>query len=286
MTQHLDKKHTFKGLSIRTDSPSMSYRHVLKGLRLAGIVFVTLIAALFTSRFVSAKPAATDTYTFCTDVTSYGGMPHCQTGDKDTNGWYDKKVPKHVPPIASMKILNLGGNPGSGGMLTIYTPQLYCASYWSDFVGHGYIEVNGQRFATCRTDVNDLGPGGYNHGASYLFVKAQMVRIVTNIRLHYGDIITIRIFGRIYATIRDNCRKEEMGRCVYPGISPGWVYAYTKTGARVDRLANFYKGHNTINGHNIYDFLTIEYADLDSDNHYSDYYDFDDLSMTLALSTN
>ena len=284
--QNPDKQHVPGGFltRMRTGSQGIS-RFLRKYLRLAGVVCVLLISVLFIKvGLVSAKTAAVNTSTFCTAVTDYGGVTHCQTGDKTTSGWYDKETPKQVPPVASLKVLNLGGNPATMGRLTIYTYQLYCASHWADFIGHGYVEVNGQRFATCRPDVTNLGPGGYNRGADYLFVKADMVRIITNIKVFYGQTIVIRIFGRIYATIRDDCRREEYHKCLYPGITPGWVYAYTKTGTRESNLAIFYRTHQTFGTKHIYDFLTIKYGDLDLDNWWSDYYDFDDLPMTFALT--
>jgi hypothetical protein len=287
--EHPDKQHALEAslTGIRIDSPGIPNSRVRKGLRLAGIVFMIFVSFLFIGvGFVSAKPAAIDTNTFCTEVTDYGGIPHCQTGDKTIFGWYAPKMtpPPLVPPIASLKVRNFAHNPGSAGKLTIYTPQLYCASYWSDFIGHGYVEVNGQRFATCRGDERNLGPGGFNYGADYLFVKADMVRIITNITVSYGQTLVIKIYGRIYAATHDDCRKEERRRCLYPGISPGWVYAYTKTDTRKSNLANFYRAHKTVGKKPIYDFLTINYGDLDSDDIVYDYYDFDDLWMTFALT--
>ncbi|MGC1376205.1 MAG: hypothetical protein WA821_08285 [Anaerolineales bacterium] len=284
--QNLEKQHIHGRFltGMRAGSQGIS-RFLRKYLRLAVVVCVLLVSALFIRvNMVSAKAAAVDTSTFCTQVTSYGGITHCQTGDKTTMGWYDKAIPKQLPPIAGLKTRNLEGNPPNRGFLTIYTPQLYCAAHWSDFVGHGYVEVNGQRFATCRQDVANLGPGGYNQGADYLFVKASMVRIVTNIKVFYGQTIVIKIYGRIYASNPSDCRKEEHGECLYPGISPGWVYAYTKTGTRDTDLARFYKSYKTFKNWQIYDFLTILYGDFDLDNKTNDYYDFDDLYMTFALT--
>jgi hypothetical protein len=281
--QKLDKRQTLGRFS-----PGISYLYLIKNLCLAGIVFALLVPAFFIGlSFVSAKAAAVDTSTFCTQVTYYGspdGKPHCQTGDKTVLGWLDKTIPKQVPPIAGLKVLNLGGNPAAKGKLTIYTPQLYCAGHWADLTGPGFVEVNGQRFATCKSSVNNLGPGGFNYGAEYLFYRASMVRIITNIKLSYGQTIVIRIFGGIYAEIRDKCPLEQNHKCVYPGISPGWVYEYTKTGTHANKLANFYRANKTSGAKHIYDFLTIKYADFDFDNKVSDYYDFDDLLMTFAFT--
>lgn len=269
----------------RKNTSTLSYLCSLKGLRLMCILFVLFISTTFTVSFASAKAAGLDTSTFCSRMTSYAFKWHCQIGDKTYYGWYDKKTPKQVPDIARLKILNFNGNPGTGGKLVIYTPQLYCDVYWVERVGHGYVQINDERFATCPKDQKKLGNGGYNNGASYVFAHG-MVRIITNIKVLYSQSILLKIYGAIYANIPDDCRSEKFFMCEYPGISPGWMYAYAKTGSHVGQLANFYRNYKFSNNKPIYDFLTINYGDMDLDVWGFDYYDLDDLQMTFGLLAN
>ena len=285
MMQHFDKHHALKEFltKIQTRLPDRSYGYLRIGLLLAGIVLALSSSAIFIDSASARSAVGDQTVRFCIKPTSYEtGFLHCQIGDKDYFGWLDKTIPKHVPPISSLKIRNLNGNPGTGGKLVIYTPALYCNSSWDDLIGHGYIEVNGQRFATCRGDAKKLGDGGSNDGATYVF-RNFMTRIVTNITLKYGEEVTLKIFGSIYATTRDDCRRKERGRCVYPGISSCWIYAYAKTTTQDSPLAKFYRNNRIFRNKRIYDFLTISVADMDLDNYYFDYYDCEDWQMTFAV---
>lgn len=285
MMQNLDKHHALKEFlaKIQTRLPDRSYGYLRIGLLLAGIFWALSGSAIFIDSASAQNAVGDQLITFCSKPTSYvTGFLHCQIGDKDNFGWYDKTTPKHVAPIAKLKIRNINGNPGKGGKLVIYTPRLYCDGFWDERIGHGFIEVNGQRFATCRGDDKKLGTDGYNNGATYLFGK-YLTRITTNIDLVYGDIVRLKIFGSIYATTRDDCRRKERGRCVYPGISSCWTYAYSKTTTQVSPIARFYRNNNVYNNSKVYDFLTIKVADMDLDNYYFDYYDCEDWQMTFGL---
>ena len=114
-----------------------------------------------------------------------------------------------------------------------------------------------------------------------------MIRIITDVQVKYGDSVTLKIFGGIYARIRDDCRSEKFGWCEFPAISSGWVYAYSKTGnAREGTLAHFYNKYNMYKNKRIYDFLTIKFSDMDLDVTHPDYYDYDDFRMTFGITPN
>ena len=285
MMQHFAKHHALKEFltKIQTKLPDKSYGYLRIGLLLAGIVLALSGSAIFIDSASAQDAGGDQILKFCSKPTTYAtGILHCQIGDKDNFGWYDKTTPKHVPPIADLKIRNINGNPGSGGKLVIYIPALYCDSFWESRIGHGYIEVNGQRFATCRGDGNRLGTDGFNDGATYLFGKT-ITRIVTNINLNYGQEVLLKIYGSIYASTRDDCRRKERGRCVYPGISSCWLYSYSKTTTQDNPIAGYYRNHNTYGSKKIFDFLTISVADMDLDNYYFDYYDCEDFQVTFGL---
>jgi hypothetical protein len=285
MMQHFDKHHALKELltKIQTRLPDRSYGYLRIGLLLTGFFLAIAGSAIFIDSASAQNAGGDQIVRFCSKPTSYiTGFLHCQIGDKDNFGWYDKTTPKHVPPISDLRIRNINGNPGSGGKLVIFTPSLYCGGYWDDLIGHGYIEVNGQRFATCPGDPKNLGNGGFNDGATYLYQHA-MMRIVTNINVTYGQDVHLKIFGKIYAQTHDDCRRKENGRCVYPGISSCWIYAYSKTTTQDSALARFYRNNRIFGKKKIYDFLTISVADMDLDNYYFDYYDCEDWQMTFAV---
>jgi len=289
MMQHFDKHHALKELfaKIRTKLPDRSYGYLRIGLLLAGIVMALAGSAIFINSASAQEAAGNEILKFCSKPTTYAtGFLHCQIGDKDNFGWYDKTTPKHVPSIANLRVRNIVGNPNPTAdkpwKLVIYTPAIYCNSKWDNLIGHGYIEVNGQRFATCKGDAKNLGNDGFNSGATYVFGKV-MTRIITNITLVYGQDIRLKIFGKIYASTKDDCRKGERGRCVYPGISSCWIYSYAKTTTQDSALATFYRRHNIYNNKKIFDFLTISVADMDLDNYLFDYYDCEDWQMTFGL---
>lgn len=252
--------------------------YLLKSLRVLCVMVVLLGASMFSWHNVSAQEASPgNIFTFCDSPTFYAGL-HCQIGDKDYAGWYDKSIPPSLPPIARLRIVNTVGNPNRKGRLTIYSQWLYCKDV--DWIGHGYIQINNQKFPTCYADRNT------NTNAEYLYTSS-MVRIITDVQVKYGDSVTLKIFGSIYDHIHDDCRSEKFGWCEFPGISSGWVYAYSRTGAaREGTLAKFYNKYNTYKNRRIYDFLTIKFSDMDLDVTAPDYYDYDDFRMTFGITPN